>query len=83
MGSDSIKTSAVQEMKSVPSGAVTIRHGKYLTIAQVAEISGVKKRTVSEWLKNGRLNGLDLPGVGQIVEEKDLEQYLKEKRSRS
>ena len=82
-GSDSIKTSAVQETKSVPSGAVTIPDGKYLTITQVAEICGVKKRTVSAWLKEGRLNGLDLPGLGQIVEEKDLEQYLKEKGNRS
>jgi transposase len=48
----------------------------------VAKICGVKKRTVTGWLKNGRLNGLDLPGLGQIVEEKELEQYLKEKRNR-
>jgi hypothetical protein len=49
----------------------------------VAEICGVKKRTVSEWLKNGLLNGLDLPGLGQIIEERDLEQYLKEKGNQS
>ncbi len=82
-GSDSIETSAVQEAKSVPNNAVNIPDGKYLTITQVAEICGVKKRTVSVWLKEGRLNGLDLPGLGQIVEEKELEQYLKEKRNRS
>lgn len=40
----SIKTSTVQETKSLPSGAVTIPHGKYRTIAQVAEIWGVKKK---------------------------------------
>jgi len=81
--SDSIKSSAVQETKSVPSGAVTIPDGKYLTITQVAEIYGVKKRTVSAWLKEGRLSGLNLPGLGQIIEEKELEQYLKEKGNQS
>lgn len=49
--SDSIETREVQETKSVPSGAVDIPHGKYLTITQVAEICGLKKRTVSSWLK--------------------------------
>ena len=42
-GSHSIKTSTAQETKSVPGGAVSIPHGKYLTITQVAEICGVKK----------------------------------------
>jgi hypothetical protein len=46
-GNASIKTSAVPETKSVPSAAVTIPDGKYLTTTQVAEICDVKKRTVS------------------------------------
>jgi hypothetical protein len=29
------------------------------------------------------LNGIDLPGLGQIVEEKDLEKFLAEKQNRS
>ena len=49
----------------------------------VAEICGVKEQTVSAWLKKGILYGLDLLGLGQIVEEKDLEQYLIEKQNRS
>ncbi|GER78820.1 hypothetical protein DIM_09010 [Candidatus Denitrolinea symbiosum] len=47
----SVKPSAVQETNSAPTSAVTIPHGKYLTIAQVAEICGVKEKTVSVWLK--------------------------------
>lgn len=82
-GSDSIKNSTIQETKSVQSYAVTIPRGKSLKITQVAEICGVKKRTVYAWLKEGQLNGLHLPGLGELVEEKNLEQYLKEKRNRS
>jgi hypothetical protein len=81
--SASIKTSAGRETKSVPSGAVAIPRGKYLTVAQVAEICGVKEKTVSTWLKEGLLMGLNLPGLGQIIEEKQLEQYLAENRNRS
>lgn len=62
--SPSIKASVVQETKSVSNGAVTIPHGKYLTITQVAEICTVKERTVSAWLKKGLLKGLDLPRLG-------------------
>lgn len=80
-GNASTKASVVQETKSVSNGAVTIPHGKYLTITQVAEICAEKERTISAWLKKGLLKGLDLPGLRQIVEEKELEKYLVEKRN--
>jgi hypothetical protein len=49
----SSKASVVQETKSISNGAVTIPHGKYLTIAQVAEICAVKERTISRgWRKD-------------------------------
>jgi hypothetical protein len=82
-GGPSIKTSSVQETKSVSSHAFTIPNGKYLTIAQVAEICGMREKSVSAWLKKGLLKSLDLPGLGQIVEEKDLEKYLANNRNRS
>lgn len=79
----STKTKVVQESKSVSIGAVSIPHGKYLTVAQVAEICGVKERTVSMWLKKGLLKALELPGLGKIVEEKDVEKYLEERQNLS
>jgi transposase-like protein len=82
-GSASNKTSIARETKSIPSDAVTIPHGKYLTIARVSEICGVKENTVSVWLKQALLRCLDLPGLGQIVEQKELEQYLAENQNRS
>jgi predicted site-specific integrase-resolvase len=43
-------------------------------MVKYSEICGVKKKTVSVWLKIGLLKGFDLPSLGQIVEEKDLKQ---------
>jgi len=70
------------ERNAVSNGAVAIPRGKYLTIAQVAEKCSVKERTVSVWLKNGLMKGLNLPGLGQIVEEKEIEKYLAKKRNK-
>ena len=75
-GDANTTTSTIQETKSISSDAVAIPHGKYFTIAQVAEICGVNKKTISEWLKKGILIGLNLPGLGQIIEEKELKRYL-------
>ena len=80
--SDTIRAKVIQETKSVSRSAASIPNGKYLTVTQVAEICGVKEKMVSAWVKKGLLQGLDLPGLGQIVEEKDLEKYLAEKRNR-
>ncbi len=77
------QSEVAEEMNAVPNGAVSIPQGKYLTIAQVAEKCDVKERTVSAWLKNGLMKGLNLPGLGQIVEEKEIEKYLAKKRNRS
>ena len=82
-GNAFVKTSAVQETKSISNGAVTIPQGKYLTITQVAEICAVKERTIYAWLKKGLLKGLDLPGLGKVAEEKELEKYLIEQRNTS
>ena len=79
----SIQSKVVQEPKSAPAGAVSIPKGKYLTVSQVAEICGVQGRTVTMWLKKGLLKGLELPGLGKIVEEKDLEKHLEERQNRS
>jgi hypothetical protein len=81
--SASIKSKVVEEPKSAPTGAVSIPQGKYLTVSQVAKICGVQDRTVSMWLNKGLLKGLELPGLGKIVAEKDLEKHLEERQNRS
>jgi hypothetical protein len=76
----SVDTAKGQEAKPVASKAISIPDGKYLTTTQVAEICAVQEKTVAGWLDKGLLKGLELPGLGQIVEEKALEQYLAKKR---
>jgi hypothetical protein len=78
-----VNNDQVQKPNSLPDNAFAIPRGKYLTIAQVTETCGVNKRTVTTWLKKGLLKSLDLPGLGQIVEEKDLGRYLAESQNRS
>lgn len=79
-GNASVDTTKDQEAKPVANRAISIPDGKYLTIAQVAEICAVKEKTVSGWLSQSLLKGLELPGLGQIIEERALEQYLVKKR---
>ena len=77
--SSSIKKSITKKSVSVPRSAVTIPRGKYHTIAQVADICGVKENIVNSWLKKGLLKSLDLPKLGKLIEEKELAKYLAEK----
>jgi hypothetical protein len=60
----STNKTVAQESKSDKSKAISIPDGKYLTIAQVAEICAVQEKTVSGWLDKGLLKGLELPGLG-------------------
>ena len=78
-----VDTMELQESKSDTPKAISIPDGKYLTLAQIAEICAVREKTVSGWLSKGLLKGLELPGLGQIIEEKVLKEYLTKKRKRS
>ena len=69
-----------QGPKPPANNGISIPQGKYYTIAQVAEMCGVTVRTVTVWLKKGKLHGVDLPGMGKIIEEKELTQFIKENR---
>jgi hypothetical protein len=69
-----------QEPKPPVNDGISIPQGKYYTIAHVAEVCGVTVRTVTVWLKKGKLHGVDLPGMGKIIEEKELTQFIKENR---
>lgn len=69
-----------REPKPPVNDGISIPQGKYYTIVQVAEVCGVTERTVTIWLKQGKLQGVDLPGMGKIIEEKELTQFIKENR---
>ena len=69
-----------QDPKPPTHSDISIPQGKYYTIAQVAEICGVTTRTVTTWVKNEKLHGIDLPEMGLIVDEKELTRFMKENR---
>ncbi len=50
------------------------------TCRDAAQVFGVGARTISDWIKQGKLNARDLPGHGRFLSE-DLEQFL-QSRSR-
>jgi len=52
---------------------------KLLTPEEVAEILTVKLRTVSEWLRTGKLKGVKVGALWRI-RESDLEAFIKDPR---
>ena len=69
-----------QDPKLPVNNGILIPQGKYYTIAQTAEMCGVTARTVTSWVKKQKLHGIDLPGMGLIVEDKELTRFMKENR---
>ncbi len=45
------------------------------TVRDAAKIFGVSRRTIQEWVRDGKLIARDLPGRGRFLSE-DLEQFL-------
>ena len=41
---------------------------------------GVTARTVTTWVRKEKLFWMDLPGIGLIVEDKELAHFMKENR---
>ncbi|HAX70908.1 MAG: hypothetical protein KPEEDBHJ_00059 [Anaerolineales bacterium] len=76
----SITPEIKQDKKPPADNGTSIPQGKYYTITQVAEMCAVTVRTVTAWLKKEKLHGVDLPGMGKIIEEKELIQFIKENR---
>lgn len=50
---------------------------KYYTTDEVAAICRVKKETVREWIKDGKLNAIKR-GRSYLIREYDLRNYLEE-----
>ena len=47
------------------------------TVGDAARIFGVKKRTIHEYIRQGKLRARDLPGRGRFLAE-DLELFLQQ-----
>ena len=58
---------------------IYIPRGNYLTLTQIAEMYEIGQRAVSNWLSAGKLKGIKIPGLGWIVEVKQLEEFQRPK----
>ncbi len=61
---------------------VNIPEGRYLTLAQVAQRRGVYPQTALYWVTRGWLPGIRIPGLGYIVDERDLKAFTPPKRGK-
>ncbi|MBN8655651.1 MAG: hypothetical protein J0M11_07940 [Anaerolineae bacterium] len=78
---ETLITPEIKPDQKPPSNyGISIPQGKHYTIAQVAEICGVTARTVIAWIKKEKLHGIDLPGMGLIIDDKELARIMKENR---
>jgi predicted site-specific integrase-resolvase len=62
--------------------SVKIAEGRYLTLAQVAQRWGVYPQTVLYWVNRRWLRCIRLPGLGYIVNERDLATFVRPPRGR-
>lgn len=62
--------------------SVKIPEGRYLTLAQVAQRRGVYPQTVLYWVNHGWLQSIRIPGLGYLVDERDLKVFVSPVRGR-
>ena len=67
------KREELPQKKIVP---ISIPKGKYLTTSQITEMSNVAEKQIEDWVRSGKFEAIDLPGMGQIVEIGKFTQFL-------
>jgi hypothetical protein len=55
---------------------ITIPHGNYVAVYQIAQICNAAPKQIRAWIRKGKLEGLDLPGLGIIIEAGKLNNFL-------
>ena len=61
---------------------ITIPRVNYLTIHQATQICHAASKQIRAWIRKGKLEGLDLPGLGIIIEAGELNNFLFKKAHR-
>jgi len=67
-----------KEPKIIPT---PIPRGSYFTVYQAAQICRATSKQIRAWIRKGKLEALDLPGLGIIIEAGTLNDFLYEIRS--
>lgn len=56
-----------------------IPRGTYFTVHQAAQVCNATSKQVRAWIRKGKLEALDLSGIGIIIESEKLHQFLYKK----
>jgi len=62
-----------KEPKVIPT---SIPRGSYFTVYQAAQVCKVTSKQIRAWIRKGKLEAFDLPGLGLIIEADKLNEFL-------
>lgn len=68
----------IREPKNLP---ISIPRGSYFTVYQAAQICNATSKQVRAWIRNGKLEALNLPGLGIIIETEKLNEFISQRNS--
>jgi len=60
---------------------VLIPRGNYFTVHQAAQICHATSKQIRAWIRKGKLEAFDLPGLGIIIESGKLNEFLYQRNS--
>jgi len=60
---------------------IFIARGNYFTIHQAAQICHATSKQIRAWIRKGKLEAFDLPGLGLIIEVDKLNEFLYQRNS--
>ena len=69
-----------REQKIIPT---LIPRGSYFTVYQAAQVCNVTSKQIRAWIRIGKLEALDLSGLGIIIETGKLNEFLDRRNSES
>jgi len=68
------------EPKTFP---ISIPRGNYFTVYQAAQVCHATSKQIRAWIRKGKLEAFDLPGLGMIIEAGKLNEFLDRRNSES
>ncbi len=63
-GKKDLKPVAITKPNILPT---SVPRGSYFTVYQAAQICGATSKQIRAWIRKGKLEALDLPGLGCII----------------
>lgn len=67
-----------REPKVIPT---SIPRGSYFTVYQAAQVCQVTSKQIRAWIRKGKLEAFDLPGLGILIEAGKLNEFLYKRKS--